>query len=169
MHRHSGFAAVAAGSISRDSYRQLLARAYGFYRPLEECTQRAPCVSVRIEEDLLKLGRSRAEIASLPCCATIPPFAAAAEILGARYVLEGSALGGLVLSQAIAPLVGQGSLQGRRFFGGLGSGTKMAWRSFLLELEAALQGEAQIDAAARAALATFEAFESWMRHWETDA
>lgn len=41
MHRHAGFALLAAGTIERAAYRRLLARSYGFYVMAERLVERA--------------------------------------------------------------------------------------------------------------------------------
>ncbi|HEV7281822.1 MAG TPA: biliverdin-producing heme oxygenase [Pirellulaceae bacterium] len=82
------------------------------------------------------------------------PFAAA----GALYVLEGSALGGLVLSRRLTQAFGIGPSDGGRYFFGHGAETSVRWRRFLAWLDALPLDDAGAEAAASAARSTFERF-----------
>ena len=108
LHRHDGLAAVQAGTIDRAAYRQLLIRLYGFYRPFEAAAQLAPERTRWLEHDLDALGVSAAERDTLPRCAAIPPRFSPDQVLGARYVVEGSALGGRGMARQLDPLLGIG-------------------------------------------------------------
>ena len=94
LHHHIGFAAVQAGSIDHRAYIKLLSRLYGFYRPFEAAAQLSPERTRWLESDLTTLGVDAAEREKLPRCAAFPHRFSADHILGARYVVEGSALGG---------------------------------------------------------------------------
>ena len=92
LHHHIGFAAVQAGTVSRATYVTLLGRLYGFYRPFEAAAHLSPERTRWLEIDLTALGVDTAARETLPRC-TFQPLSPD-QILGARYVVEGSALGG---------------------------------------------------------------------------
>ncbi|UXH80353.1 biliverdin-producing heme oxygenase [Roseateles amylovorans] len=81
-----------------------------------------------------------------------------AQALGALYVIEGSALGGQVLTPQLAALHGLSPERGLSYFHGFGDRTGAMWREFrqLLTREVGETPE-QIDAACRAAMQTFQA------------
>ncbi len=95
------------------------------------------------------------------CCPRIPDAAAA---WGSLYVIEGSALGGQVVSHSLARQYGIGPETGGAYFYGWGPRTGPLWKEF----QAALQGEAGALAAAHegacaAAAATFDALAQTFR------
>ena len=102
MHRHSGFALLATGTIERAAYRRLLARSYGFYAMAERMLGRGDDWVGRLAHDLADLGLSHQAIARLPQCPP-PTFGkGAADRIGATYVLLGASLGGRVMARAVA-------------------------------------------------------------------
>jgi heme oxygenase len=165
LHRHPALAAAARGEIDLDDYRQLLRRLYGFHRAFENvyagAAQRLQLVAGSRAElialDLAALGAMRADISRLPLCALRQPSGEPAA-LGALYVIEGSALGGALIAQALAPVAGDA----RRFFlGGPSQGD--IWRTLLARVEALAPG-AQRVSAIEAAVETFQVFEEWIQN-----
>jgi heme oxygenase len=92
--------------------------------------------------------------------------ASPAYVLGARYVVEGSALGGRGLARRLDGLLGPGTLAGRRFFSGHGAETGAVWRGYLDRLSAAPETPAARAAAIEGATATFSIFEQWLEGWD---
>jgi len=89
LHCHDGLAAVQAGTIDRQAYRQSLGRLYGFYQPIEAAAQLAPERTQWLEYDLDALGVCATVLDTLPRCASFPPRFSPDQVLGARYVVEG--------------------------------------------------------------------------------
>jgi heme oxygenase len=164
LHWHRGFAAIAAGQISRGDYCRLLTRLLGLYLPLELALGLRPERSLWLQADLRCLKAPRAE-ARVPLCRSLPRVDNQAQQLGARYVIEGAALGGQVLAKRLDALLGHSGVAGRRFFIGRGVATGSAWRSFLAELHAFDAEAAPCRALIQAALDTFGAFEHWLAGW----
>lgn len=165
LHGHPGLAAVADGTISRTDYRALLGRLLGFHRAIERAAGWDDRRSTALRDDLAALGLTPAAIDALPLCALLPDLRAPERRAGALYVVEGSALGGRVLAQALRPLLGEAEA-GRRFF--TAGGGPGAWRACLDAMD-----RIAADAAARrrmigAAEDTFSAFEAWLAGWDTD-
>jgi heme oxygenase (biliverdin-IX-beta and delta-forming) len=173
LHLHPGFAAIAAGRATRDGYRSLLARLYGFHAPLEARLLRTPWGDAAsapearyrrvrlLEQDLLDLGLEAADIDALPCApdTTLPVLDSPGRFLGCLYVREGSTLGGHVLARALDGLLGDG-VRGRRFLAG-GAEAAAAWRSCCAALEAA--GEAgHLPHMVAGAAETFASLEAWL-------
>ena len=171
LHRHSGLEAAARGSITAEDYVQFLARLLGFHRAYEAALAEArleatdPCrLPVKRAEslalDLAALGVERDTIARLPVCATIARPSNGAELLGARYVVEGSALGGQLIARALEQSFGDN----RRFF--LFQPGK-EWRALTDLLEALAGNPPAVEDAAKAARAIFLNFETWMDGWKS--
>jgi heme oxygenase (biliverdin-IX-beta and delta-forming) len=174
MHAHPGFAGAAAGTISAEAYRNLLARLYGFHAAFEARMGTAPEAFAKaielparsraelIVEDLLALGAARETIDTLPRCDDIPLLSGEADRLGALYVVEGSTLGGAFIAKALE----RSAADARRFFRGHRGDQGRLWRNLVKALDQLDDIPAEADDAERAALSTFAAFERWMADWE---
>jgi heme oxygenase len=167
LHGHPGFLAVQKGTIEVDTYRALLARLYGFHLPFEAAAGIGPDRSHRLRDDLVVLGFDADAIAGLPIC-HIPGLGNANRQLGALYVVEGSALGGLAMGKGLDRLLGPGIVEGRRFFLGRGRETAVSWNALLADLLTvqAWSSRAEIIAAA---VQIFTVFEQWLNDGSTDA
>lgn len=97
-----------------------------------------------LSQDLAALG------VTLPPPLPAPVFATEAGILGGAYVLEGSRLGGALLRR---------SVPASRPLAFMAASDPGRWRSFVALLEQRLTGQARIEQAISAALATFAVFE----------
>lgn len=170
LHSHIVFRRLLSRSITRDEYRALLARLYGFHRPLETALSAHADVRPDLEmgrrrrahlliADLRALGLGDADIAAMPLAAMPPRLDDPGRFLGSLYVREGAMLGGRVLAGRLNDLLGAGR-NGRRFFAGRYQDTAL-WRRCCAELEAAAEA-GHLKAMTAAARDTFEVFESWI-------
>jgi heme oxygenase len=164
LHHHSGFAAVQSGTIDHASYITLLGRLYGFYRPFEAAAQLDPVRTRWLDSDLDALGVSPVERARLPRC-SFPQLFSPDHSLGARYVVEGSALGGRGLARQLDGLLGPGESAGRTFFSGHEAATGAVWRDYLVLLGAVPSSALRRTAIIDGAIATFATFEQWLSGW----
>lgn len=131
LHLHTGLSAVAAGQIDIDDYRRLLLRLYGFYLPFEYAAGLEPVRSGWLASDLTALATPEWRLAASAVCASMPRLDSPQAVLGAMYVVEGSALGGRGLARQLNDLLGDETLSGRRFFASDGADTGRAWRAFV--------------------------------------
>lgn len=153
--------------LSRPTYRDIVARFFGFYAPLEagllgpsssletgvDYVQRRK-VS-RLETDLAALGC--AEVAELPRCAELPRLDSVQRVLGCLYVIEGATLGGQVITRHLEKNLGITPESGGAFFAGYGAETGPRWKEFCALLTAAAErvgGEDEIVAGANETFAT---------------
>jgi heme oxygenase len=164
LHGHPGLAAVQDETITREHYVQLLGRLYGFYTAFETAAGLSPIRSQWLEVDLTAFGVSPSRRAELPRCRGLPNLATPEAVLGALYVVEGSALGGVALARRLDGLVGEGGLDGRRFFSGRQAETGAAWRDYLHRLSAS-RGRTNRETIISTANATFAVFERWLAGW----
>lgn len=165
LHHHPGFAAVQAGTIDRAAYTALLGRLYGFYRPFEATARITPERTRWLEIDLAALGVAASSREALPRCDAFRPRAGRNHLLGARYVVEGSALGGRAMARQLDLLLGAAAADGRRFFSGHGAATGAVWRDYLALLAIVPRPEQTRAVIVNSASATFAIFERWLAGW----
>lgn len=103
--------------------------------------------------DLHDLGRSPATPA--------PTFTlnSPSEALGCFYVVEGSALGGVVIYRTAQTKLGVTAEHAGRYFHGLGRQTGRVWSGFVANLNRTPAFSPQGDAAVRGAIETFDLYE----------
>jgi heme oxygenase len=161
--------------VTAARYRALLTRMYGLYEPLERALAVAQAhVSIDLdlaarrkvpllETDLATLGLSSRDIGALPRCRALPPLDTAPQVMGCLYVLEGSMLGGQVITRALHDALGLTPERGAAFFAGYGAATGARWRGFREMLEDFSGSDAErVDAIVGSASATFDCFERWL-------
>lgn len=165
LHRHPGLAAVQTGTIGKAAYLALLCRLYGFHHPFEVAANVSPDRTIWLERDLIDLDVDPSALAALPRSLAFPAKASAEYLLGARYVVEGSALGGRGLARQLDGLLGTGVTEGRRFFTGHGAETGAVWRAYLDQLSSAQAGASAQAAIVAGATHTFAIFEQWLEGW----
>ncbi|WP_227590692.1 biliverdin-producing heme oxygenase [Cereibacter sphaeroides] len=120
-----------------------------------------PGHSRRLIQDLHALGIDTDRIPRAPA-EYCPPLTNFARALGARYVLEGSALGGRVILHHLKKRIGDEIGNATAFFGGPSHGTATHWRAFQAALDrfGAAHPDKRADVLAGAA-ATFTALLEW--------
>lgn len=168
LHGHPGLAAVQAGTINLRAYAALLSRLYGFHHSFELMAGLAPQRTNWLESDLAVLGFDTVKRAAFPRCAAFPETALKEYILGALYVVVGSALGGRGLARQLDELLGVGVVAGRHFFSGYGAETGRVWRDYLVRLEAVPDVEMKWAAVVEGATETFAIFEQWLEKWDDE-
>jgi heme oxygenase len=155
-------------------YVDLLARFYGFYsvwEPMAESRLRQETndfMQPRRKRSLLRndlhwFGWRDRDFTGLP---KVPPeclyWDGQAMILGSYYVLEGSTLGGQILSRQLERQLGLKNGDGYSYFCSYGSRVRDAWNQFGNFLSAQLASEADMSAAVAGAKTTFEVLEAWL-------
>jgi heme oxygenase len=157
--------------LGLEGYRAYLERSFGFYRIVEpqlrelgawdalklDATEREKLPF--LAEDIVLLGNT--EPASIRGCDAGPAFASTAEAVGGAYVLEGSTLGGRVISRLIQSSFGPAAP--RSFLECYGTETGKQWQLFraaLAHFATSASIEDQIIVGART---TFETFTRWLK------
>jgi heme oxygenase len=150
-------------------YRHYLERSYGFYQVVERELQRHDAWGALgldahertklplIADDLEALGRAPESVQQ---CAAAPSLPGLAEALGAAYVLEGSTLGGRVISRHLTAEFG--SHVPRRFVNAYGAQTGDNWQAFRAALGRFTRSRAVEDRIVAGARETFRAFTRWL-------
>jgi heme oxygenase len=155
-------------------YRTLLETFYGLYQPLESEIARSveqisrwlPDIGNRLRTPSLKvdlrvLGSVCPE--ALPL-ASVPPLRSLSKIFGCLYVLEGSTLGGQIISRQIGSHLDFTPENGCSFFACHGPETGNMWRKFSDAIEAyAVSHPEDRVIMIRAATDTFGVFAKWFQ------
>ncbi|WP_210517386.1 biliverdin-producing heme oxygenase [Hymenobacter terricola] len=157
--------ALGAGTVTTALTARFLSRMYGFVQPYEtqlreQAGQFGPAWQLDqryrahlILEDLDQLGY----LAAPPLCPALPPLHTRPQLLGAMYVLEGSALGGQVIARQLATA----GIAGRTYFAGRAERTGPMWKSFCQQLEATATDHTQA-AIAASAIHSFQTLTAWL-------
>jgi heme oxygenase len=152
--------ALSAGTVSADATARFLSKLYGFLLPYEAQLRRydfAPAweVEQRFRSGLIREDLPGAE--QLPQCLDMPALNTWPRLLGAMYVLEGSTLGGQVITRQLA----KAGISTRTYFTGYAERTGPMWKAFcqLLADEATDENEAEI---VDSAIQTFQKLHAWI-------
>ena len=148
LERFHGFHAVWEPRVAR-----MLSKEAAFLTPRRR-THRAA-------QDLMALGHSKRDIAELPLClAAARLVSSPAAAIGSLYVLEGSTLGGQIISRRLQSAYWL-PLDGLGYFDPYGPATVTMWRHFRLWAESASK-HGSADAIVAAAVATFQTLQDWV-------
>jgi heme oxygenase len=155
---------------SREAYRDLLIRFYGFHKAWEgEAAERAPdrdffqsrCKAGLLAKDLEALGLKSDDIMGLPQCRPLMPLPAPEAVLGSMYVVEGSTLGGAIIAREVENRLGLNAETGCAYFRSYGRNVAAMWKSFGAVLLEASSPEAD-DLIVGAAQNTFTVMHDWL-------
>lgn len=150
-------------------YTQVLARFYGFYvqweRNLSPWTTELHLRGFELRPKAADLIRDleffSLDASQIELCPFVPAFETLPEAVGSVYVMEGSALGGQVISRQLESLLGLSGGAGYQFFSSAGRNVGQEWRRFqqvLLRLSSKENDDALIDSARK----TFDAIRVWL-------
>lgn len=129
--------------FSIDDYRSLLIKFYSFYKPFESKMSEAISANgiefehserlnlPKLEKDLRELGMSDEEIAQIETTNELPKLDSGERIFGSLYVIEGSTLGGQVISRHLKQSLGIDADSGSAFFSGYKENTRDMWMGFM--------------------------------------
>jgi heme oxygenase len=163
-------AGVMDPRLSLAAYRAYLERTFGFYLVVERQLrglgvwealglpagdrEKLPLLA----EDIVLLGNI--EPASIRACDAPPELTSTAEAVGGAYVLEGSTLGGRVISRHVRGRFGPDVACS--FLECYGSETRERWQSFRAALERYASSREVEDPIIAGARATFRSFARWL-------
>ena len=158
-------------ALTLERYTQRLKQFYVFYQPVEAqllqgsdtlaewLNVQERCKTQFLRGDLNALGYTSA--GSLPLCRKLPVLASAAERFGCMYVLEGSTMGGQLITRHIRDRLGIRAESGGRFFNAYGDRTGAMWHQFKAAITAFAAESDEHELIINSAQATFET----LRHW----
>lgn len=148
--------------LTLNDYIEILKRFYGYYSTLEEKFDfKGREKKQLLINDLKFLGVE--DLSKVPLFNSFPSSTDRSFEWGLRYVIEGSTLGGMILSPHFKDKLNL-SDRGVSFFSGYGPGTPKMWREFLVELETFNQTQDDLESACRGAEFTFSSLNDWLIH-----
>lgn len=148
-----------ASLASREAYGHLLGRFYAFHAGWEPVLAQIiadpaffqPRRKLRLlAADLRYLGLTVGQIDAIAPHPPATPLNTPSQAYGALYVLEGSTLGGQLISRQVAARLGLGAEGGAQYYNAYGSAVGAMWRTFgqrLVELAPSLDNDAVVAAA----------------------
>jgi heme oxygenase len=163
---------ILSPEFNRPRYEDVLKRFYGFYRPIEAVIPQYSDEPGRwidgdrrkshlIASDLQAGGMGPLAIDTLPICPAPVDRGQVHQQLGCMYVIEGSTLGGQVVTRHLRDRLGLGDSE-LLFFSSYGNQVGPRWRSFCAYAESLAADDHAATAIVAGAVATFLSLESWL-------
>lgn len=158
-------------AVDEVQYARLLRIFYGFFQPLEQRIHAlvddrlVPDIGERRQSTALldDLRTIREEDQDLRQAPPMPFISTVAAAMGALYVLEGSTLGGRVISRMLTRQLDRQPEDGITFFNGYGKDTGEKWTTFTSSLnDYANRHPEETNTIVAAANETFTAFRHWI-------
>lgn len=178
LHTNVAFAALLRGELTCSAYQDLLVCLLGLHEPIEEMLAQLladPLLAWRnagaavsraalLRGDLAALGLGQLEIDAAPRAhALLPPLDDVASALGCAWVIEGSALGGRVMSSRVDAMLSFGQGEGGGSFFSPNPGHSGRWRGCCDAIELCGADPDNLAAMTRSAVTTFTTFETWLK------
>ena len=166
LEQHAFNQALTAGTLTAPTTAHFLAKMYGFLVPYEAALQQHAAafppaweIPERRRARLILEDLERPAAApGLPLCPAMPPLRTRAQLLGAMYVVEGSTLGGQVITRQLA----QAGIPLRAYFTGYGARTGPRWKTFCQLLTEAAPASPDQDEIVASACLTFKRLDQWI-------
>ncbi len=149
-------------------YRSLLTRFYSFYKPYEAKMRESLTVNPiefnhderlntpKLVADLKSLGMTEDEISKIEVFHDLPSLDSKERMFGSLYVIEGSTLGGQVISRHLKQQFDLDETKGAAFFSGYGKETGKMWNGYRDAVTNFADGEADREEIIAGANETFE-------------
>jgi len=163
---------VLSPDFTLNNYFWLLSQFYGFYRPLEHkiSLQNLPeqldwsnRKKVPLLQKDIRHFNINEDAITYATLSELPPVNTMGETMGVLYVIEGSTLGGQVITKSLKEKFALSSEDGTSFYNCYGQQTGKMWRQFITCLDAYVTEPQQVQDAVKAAKSTFSALGDWMQ------
>ncbi|MFA7398972.1 MAG: biliverdin-producing heme oxygenase [Sideroxydans sp.] len=179
LNKHRLLAGLTGAAYSLEDYQQLLLAYHHIYQLLEERidqfvgTHACPFdyaprrKSPWLERDIAFFGRTSLAKHHLPPpgALRLPDIGDVGQLTGVLYVIEGSTLGGQLISGRLAENHGLTSSGGACFFSGYGEQTAAMWQDFISFSETISGDAAHCRTAIDSACQTFQSFTRVLDHY----
>ena len=174
LERTNSFVRLFDPSYALHEYKHLLCRFYGFFAAVEPLlfdnltAEQSAVLGHKVKADLLAkdlsvLGMDEAELHNLPHCDELPALISFAQKMGVPYVLEGSTLGGRVISKHLKEHFGDTVLDKLNYYSCYGDNIGFEWKSFQAFMGSQFDDKAdEIPAVIAAPNDTFLALHQWL-------
>lgn len=151
-----------------NSYVKMLETFYGYYKPVYGLldmylsNETVPDYTERRRpEAILNDINNFSERSEIALCSDVPVVSNISQALGAFYVLEGSTMGGQIISKKIAANLELNTNNGLSFFNSYGENNKNMWSNFLVSLNEQ-EKDLNTDEIILTAYKTFSKFRNWI-------
>lgn len=157
---------IQTTSIPR--YTKLLSVFYGYFKPMQQQFDQflnddtIPGYSLRRKPSWIRNDIQQCnEVMNAPLCHHIPVMQNRYEALGAFYVLEGSVMGGAIISKKLKD---QLNIDDNcvKFFSGYGENNSSMWKDFLSVLDGIEEGSKEGALLINKAKDSFSTFKKWI-------
>ncbi len=159
-------------TITKESYARILKKFYGFFHPLEitinsfpQLSEYLPDFSERRKSEALIDDLKRLELpqeTEYNLCNNLPTLTHLSHAFGCLYVMEGSTLGGKMISRILNDTLNIDETNGAKFFTGYGPTTGMKWNAFREALGKYSTETNDDESVVEAANDTFLKFKQWI-------
>lgn len=171
MESSSLMSKITNRSITLSDYLKILGKFYGFFHPLEIQLDQLKDIENHLQDysqrrksstllkDIEQMGGTKADC---DLCNDLPFAGTMNEAFGILYVMEGSTLGGRMISKILEEKLSLSADHGINFFNGYGPLTGERWNSFrksLVDFAATTNDE---DLIIQSANLTFQKFYNWI-------
>lgn len=180
LNQHPLLRGITRPGYSLGMYKLVLAAYFHFYRAVEAAIDRSLATQSLnfsydprrklqwIRDDLLHFGIDPEEDAfrpARPVC--LPDIPDAGQLVGLLYTIEGSSMGGQVISGYLASNLGLNPEQGARFFHGYGDQIVSFWNQFEAFMDVTLTCDEAQSRANDSASSTFAMMEAILDEYAT--
>lgn len=118
-----------------------------------------------LQQDLAFLSEQPVSAAQTPVAVALPDIQRIGQLIGVLYVIEGSTLGGQLISRHLAQHHDLGPGQGADFFNGYADRSASMWQAFITFADSILDDPAECQAAQESARQTFQSFMQVLDHF----
>ncbi len=160
---------------TKESYKNWLLKFYGFYIPVEAQFNHFAELAAEpvnfpervklplLENDLNYLGVDQDALTQAPRCEAYPELNNIYEALGCLYVLEGSTMGGQIMSRKVKTVFDFEEDKGNLFFKAYGKDSKRMWEIFKNFLNEYPMNDVQQQQTLDSATHTFKSLMEWFK------
>jgi heme oxygenase len=175
LDSHPALAALAAGRLDLEGYRRLMAAFHGFYLGHDPMVAEACRFHGLERHGFVYAPRSNLIAGDLASLGIPPvplghpamhPIASAASLAGLLYVIEGSMLGGGVLSRSTAALLARNNARGDSYWQWCRDAGASRWAMTCRMIEEIAANEEARREMIAGAEAAFDAFGDWLRDFD---
>jgi heme oxygenase (biliverdin-IX-beta and delta-forming) len=176
LERTRCFVRLFEPDYSIQEYQDLIAKFYGFFSALEplifgNLNQAHQAIlgdrtkTALLAKDLVLMGLTETQDIVIPRCKKLPQLTSFARQMGALYVLEGSTLGGRVISKRLKEHFGEIIFEKLNYYQCYGDDLMVNWKSFQEFMAKQFDGnELEIQESINASIDTFTCLEHWLEH-----
>jgi heme oxygenase len=163
---------IMNGTLVLKNYLRILNIFYGYFSPLERTIEKfkdmetyLPDFHTRRKSDLLLADLNLlTQLPNISVCKDLPQISSLSQAFGCLYVMEGSTLGGRVISGIVNDRLNINASTGASFFNGYGADTGNKWKKFQEALSAYSNDNQKEEEIIAAANDTFIKFKDWIEN-----